>query len=123
MSRCIQLSMLVALTVSAMNPNFALAQGGGQAAGVEVKADGVLRIKMYQGLEGPLALQWQREAQAKLPPDLARVSDKRKISLNRLEAAIKAKLEKGQEIGPEMKYLAGLTRIENVFFFPGSNEP
>ena len=122
MSRCIQLSMLVALTVSAMNPNFALAQGG-QAAGVEVKADGVLRIKMYQGLEGPLALQWQREAQAKLPPDLARVSDKRKISLNRLEAAIKAKLEKGQEIGPEMKYLAGLTRIENVFFFPGSNEP
>jgi hypothetical protein len=100
-------------------PGLALAQ---QAAGIEVKADGVLRMKRYQDLTGPLAKQWQAEAKAKLAPGLARVSDKRKISLNRLEAAIKAKLAAGENISEEMKYLAGLTRVENVFFFPGSND-
>jgi hypothetical protein len=109
----------IALLIPGMFVDRATAQ---QVAGVEVKADGVLRIKQYQALTGPLARQWQADATAKLPPDLARVSDKRKISLNRLEAAIKSKLAAGHDITEEMKYLAGLTRVENVFYFPGSGD-
>jgi len=118
MLRCIRLAFIAAMVL--VLPNLAWAQG--QAAGVEVKADGVLRIKQYQSLSGALAEQWKREAQAKLAPDVARVSDKRKISLNRLEAAIQERLAKGEQPTAEMQYLAGLTRVENVFFFPGSND-
>src|SRR5688500_6255330 len=85
---------------------------GQQNAGVEVKADGVLRIKRYQDLKGPLAKQWQADAKSKLQPDLSRVSEKRKISLNRLEKAIAEKLAAGKDIRDEMRYLAGITRVE-----------
>jgi Protein of unknown function (DUF1598) len=117
MSRRFQWGMFLLLAM--FMPRWTMAQ---QQAGVEVKADGVLRIKQYQSLTGALAVAWQKEAQAKLPPDLARVSDKRKISLNRLEAAIAAKLKNGESISREMQFLAGLTRVENVFFFPGSGD-
>lgn len=100
-------------------PSLALAQ---QNAGVEVKADGVLRIKRYQDLTGPLAKRWHEESKAKLAPDVARTSELRKISLNRLEAAIAGKLAAGEDISEEMRYLAGITRIENVFLFPGSGD-
>jgi hypothetical protein len=125
MSRFVCLAILLA---TAFLPAVAIGQeppppaGGGQAAGVEVQADGVLRIKRYQPLTGALARQWQADAKAKLDRDLAGPSDKRKVSLNRLEAAIRGKLAAGEDITDEMKYLAGLTRIENVFFFPGSGD-
>ena len=117
MSRAIRVGIVVAIAL--LCPALASAQ---QAAGVEVRADNVLRIKRYQGLAGPLAKAWVAEATAKLPADLARLSDKRKISLNRLEKAIAEKLAAGKDISDEMRFLAGLTRVENVFFFPGSND-
>lgn len=117
MSRVIRLGLVLAIALFV--PTLASAQ---QNAGVEVDAGGVLRMKRFQDLKGPLAKAWAEEAKAKLPPDLARVSDKRKISLNRLEKAIAEKLAAGKDIGDEMRFLAGLTRVENVFFFPGSND-
>jgi hypothetical protein len=117
MSRVVRLGLLLAIAI--LPASVASAQ---QLAGVEVKADGVLRVKRYQDLAGPLAKAWAAEAKAKLAPDLARISDKRKVSLNRLEAAIAKKLAAGADISDEMRYLAGLTRVENVFFFPGSGD-
>lgn len=117
MSRVVRLGVFAAIAL--LIPSLASAQ---QLAGVEVKADGVLRLKRFQDLSGPLARQWHADAKARLPADLARISDKRKISLNRLEAAIAGKLAAGQDISDEMRYLAGLTRVENVFYFPGSKD-
>lgn len=117
MSRVVRLGLVLAIAF--LIPSLASAQ---QNAGVEVDAGGVLRMKRFEALNGPLAKAWAAEAKAKLPADLARISDKRKISLNRLEKAIADKLAAGKDISNEMRFLAGLTRVENVFFFPGSND-
>jgi hypothetical protein len=117
MSRATRLGLVLAIAF--LVPSLASAQ---QNAGVEVDAAGVLRMKRFEALNGRLAKAWAVEAKAKLPADLARVSDKRKISLNRLEQAIAGKLAAGEDISNEMRFLAGLTRVENVFFFPGSND-
>ncbi|MBQ3333767.1 MAG: DUF1598 domain-containing protein, partial [Thermoguttaceae bacterium] len=54
-----------------------------------------------------------------IPSEMSAKSALRKVSLNRLEAAIKAN---GGVVTEEMAHLAGLTRIENVFFYPETND-
>ncbi len=46
----------------------------------------------------------------------------RKISLNRLEAAIKNANDKRQPWADEMKHLAGLTRVRYVFYYPETKD-
>src|SRR4051812_17939823 len=99
MSRVFRLALVLAIPL--LIPTLTFAQ---QNAGVEIKAGGVLTLKWYEPLKGPLAKAWAAEAKAKLPADLARISDKRKISLNRLEKAIQAKLAAGKDISDEMRY-------------------
>jgi len=91
------------------------------AAGVEVDAGGVLKMKVVRDASGQLSKQRIADAKAKLDPKLAAVSKIRKLSLNRLEAALDKALQQGG-IPDEMKYLAGLTRIEYVFFYPETND-
>ena len=93
-----------------------------QVAGVEVDAAGVLRVKVVTDPTGQQTRQRLAAARAKLHPDLMRVSDSRKISLNRLEAALADLLAKGQAPTDEMKSLAGLTRIRHVYFFPETKD-
>ncbi len=95
---------------------------GNVPAGVLVSPDGVLRVKTVADKTGQLARARAAEARAKLAADLARPSELRKISLPRLEAAMAERLAKGQEPTDEMKNLAGLTRLQYVFFYPESKE-
>ena len=95
--------------------------GGVQAAGVIVSPEGVLRIKMF-GDASVLVKKWQADAKARLPGDLAKASPLRKISLNRLEAAVAEKLAAGKPATEEMNCLAGLTRLQYVFFYPETND-
>lgn len=98
-----------------------LTQGtyGQQVAGVQVDPDGVLRMRVFQN---DLTRQRLDAARAGMDPNLARPSDLRKVSLNRLEAAIAERLAAGAPITEEMAYLAGLTRIQYVFFYPESGD-
>jgi hypothetical protein len=96
--------------------------GGNLPAGVMVSPDGVLRVKQIRDASGTLTKKWQAEAKARLGGDLANPSAMRKISLNRLEAALAARVAKGQGPTDEMKALAGLTRLQYVFFYPDSND-
>jgi hypothetical protein len=91
---------------------------GNVPAGVLVSPDGVLRVKTVADKTGQLARARAAEARAKLAADLARPSELRKISLPRLEAAMAERLAKGQEPSDEMKNLAGLTRLQYVFYYP-----
>ena len=103
----------------------ALLYGGGVAtapAGVEVSPEGVFRMKLFRDPAGVLLRQRLAHAKATLPADLARPSKLRKVSLNRLEAALRARLERGEFETKDMKYLAGLTRISHVFFYPETND-
>lgn len=84
-------------------------------AGVEVDAAGVLRVRHFDPRVAAARMQAARQA---LPADLQRPSPLRKISLNRLEAAVAA-AEKPTEA---MQAMAGLTRIEYVFFYPESSD-
>ncbi len=100
-------------------------QGGGGGAfnppiaGIEINADGVLRVHR---IDARLNQQRMMAAAGKLAPDLAKQSKLRKVSLNRLEAAIADRASKGENLTDDMRAFAGLTGIEFVFFYPESGD-
>src|SRR5437764_1373400 len=93
-----------------------------QVAGVVVDADGVLRMKIIHDPTGMLSRAKYAEAKAVLAAELARPSKLRKISLNRLEAEIAERAAKGQGPTIDMQYLAGLTRVQYVFYYPETKD-
>ena len=95
--------------------NSAIQAGGG----VLIDPQGVLRLKFS---DPRLTFQRLRAAKLALPQQLAQPSALRKISLNRLEAAIASKIQAGKPLDQEMVALAGLTRLEYVFFYPESGD-
>jgi hypothetical protein len=101
---------------------FAQNNGGGQIAGVEVNADGVLKAKLFVDPSGQLTRQRMNAANGFLTRELAQVSPLRKVSLNRLEAAVIAQKKQGKGPTEPMSNLAGLTRISHVFFYPETND-
>ena len=98
--------------------------GGGLPlpAGVIVSPDGVLKIMRARDASGGLTKKWQAEAKSRLNANVAKPSELRKVSLNRLEAALADRIANGQAPSDEMKALAGLTRLQYVFFYPDSKD-
>ena len=98
--------------------------GGGTsgANGVIVDAEGVLRLQHFPDPGGLLTRKRVAEAKAHLNPQVARPSKLRKISLNRLEAAVRARIDGGSPPTEEMQFLAGLTRVRYVFYYPDTKD-
>lgn len=94
----------------------------GQTAGVMVDADGVLRRQVFADPDGRLTRQRIEIAKQAMVGKLADPSPMRKVSLTRLEKAIGSQLEMGRRLTDEMRYLAGLTRVEYVFCYPESGD-
>ena len=92
------------------------------ANGVIVDADGVLRKKEFPDPTGQLTRDRLLAARANLDRRVARSSKLRKVSLNRLEAVVKANLEKRLPPSDEMQHLAGLTRVQYVFYYPDTKD-
>ncbi len=129
------LSLVLISSASAQNNNNGNANGnangnnngggGGAglgAAGVIVDPNGVLKFRVYDDPNGQLAARRKAEALGRLNGNLAQQAPLRKISLNKLEAAIAARAANGQQPTDEMKYLAGLTRAQYVFFYPDTKD-
>jgi len=116
----VALAGLVGLSATAL----AQTTGGGVsgANGVMVDADGVLRLQHFPDPTGQLTRQRVAAARGKLNPDVVKASKLRKVSLNRLEAAVRAQLEKGQPPSDDMQYLAGLTRVRYLFYYPETKD-
>ncbi len=101
--------------------------GGGQTtaligqpiAGIDVDATGVLRVKQF---DPRLAMQRLVAARAQADANVMQPSELRKVSLNRLEAAIAERLEAGERPSDEMRALAGLTAVQYVFFYPDTSD-
>ena len=93
--------------------------GQGQAAGVVVDAEGVLRTQTFPDPGGQLTRQRMAAAKAALNPDVTRLSQIRYISLNRLEQAIR---DRQGAVTDEMRYLAGLLRVKYVFCYPETGD-
>jgi Protein of unknown function (DUF1598) len=92
------------------------------ANGVIIDAQGVLHLQNFPDPGGMLAKKRIAEARAKLNPDVAKSSTLRKVSLNRLEAAVRDQLAKNQPPTDEMQFLAGLTRVQYVFYYPDTQD-
>jgi len=88
-------------------------------AGIDVDAAGVLKVRQF---DPRLAKQRLAAARNKGDADVMRPVDLRKVSLNRLESAIAARVAAGESIDQEMQALAGLTAVEYVFFYPETND-
>lgn len=127
--------LMIAVAALLIGPALAVAQDGGggddgggdgvpQAGngGVEISADGVLRTKIISETSGRLNRERAAAAKRALNRDLATRTDLRKVSLNRLEAQIKKLKDAGQPIPHEMNFLAGMTRITHVFYYPETKD-
>ncbi len=94
----------------------------GQLNGVLVDPQGVLRLQTVHDPGGRLTATRMVAARRALDQNIVRRSDLRKVSLNRLEAAVADRLAEGKQPAEEMLRLAGLTRVKHVFFYPETND-
>ena len=111
-------------TLNAQDPNAGdgNTQGGGLTSGVLVDADGVLRRLSSDDFGGQLMRHRIEQARANLDQDIARRSKLRKVSLTRLAKLIKQAINEGHGPDEAMKNLAGLTRIQYVFYYPETKD-
>jgi len=88
--------------------------------GISVDVNGILDNATLDNL-GLLA-RMRAEALDDVPGALGELTELRKISLRRLEAAIEEAARNGKELPDEIKYLAGLQQIRYVFVYPELND-
>ena len=91
-----------------------------EVAGVSANTEGILKNVEIDRLRV-----LQRARQAAMQPaagEMAAASKLRKISLRKLEAAIERELNGGTRLSDEMRYLAGLQRIQYVFVYPDQHD-
>jgi hypothetical protein len=96
----------------------------GQVGGVSFDAGGVVRLAPPLS---PAELQLARQRLAEPSPRVARESPCRVISLRRLESALSEHLERmgpegWDQLPPDLRYLAGLNRIDWVLVRPGQSD-
>ncbi len=90
--------------------------------GVFVDPQGQLRQMTRQESGGTLSQLARQARSADLTADMAERAPLRMVSLRRLEAAVAARLKAGESIPETMRRLAGLTRIQYVFYYPDERE-
>lgn len=119
------LSVVVACIVLLwLAPSVARAQVAGATTvqlptfGVSIDADGVLGVKHFPDPAGRLVAERMAAAKRKLAADVFAASKSRKISLVKLERAVHTRMNSGKEPDDVMRHLAGLQRVQHVFFYP-----
>lgn len=94
--------------------------GGNRVGGVAVDTEGVLRLTTVEADDRLRAI--RREMMKEIPSDVAKKTELRKISLRRLEAVLAKHAQTGEPLPDEVRYLAGLQRIQYVFLHPETND-
>ena len=94
--------------------------GGSAVGGVVVDADGVLRA--IDSKTHAEALKRMREGMDDVSPALDGKVKLRKISLRKLQAANSESISKGANLPDEIRYLAGIQRIQYIFVYPEAND-
>ena len=120
------LPVLLIVTWAVWFPQIGWGQGGGGdisgVAGILVDPEGVLQLRTYEDPNGALMRSRISAAKAALPQDIRQRSPMRKVSLNRLERALSDAIENNRQPDDAMRYLAGLTRLEYVFYYPQTQD-
>ena len=89
--------------------------------GVSIDANGVMTAREFRDVDNRMAANLAG-ARRNLSAKIQQRSALRKISLKRLEAAVKTKLAAGDSISQEMHVLAGLLKIQYIFVVPADND-
>lgn len=117
----LSLWLLAAAAISLAVPTAAHGQLVQQAVGgILIDADGMLR-QMTADQQTELLGHMRRELVA-VPADLTGDSTVRKISLRKLNEQLHDSLEAGKQIPDEIRYLAGLQRVEYVAVLPEAQD-
>ena len=109
--------LMFAFALASVSESYAIFQQ--PIAGVEIDANGVLAVKR---VDASVAQERIAAARQQLSAELAKTSELRKVSLNRLEAAIAQQLEAGEPLTDAMQAMAGLTAIDYVFYYPETGD-
>ena len=95
---------------------------GPPAGGILINAEGLLARRALPNNARQLNAQRFNAAKVALNQDLQQISPLRKVSLNRLEAEVAKLVAAGKSVPADIRYLAGLTKITHVFFYPESKD-
>ena len=90
--------------------------------GVYINTQGVMRRKMTTDNQGRLRPMYSKVQEQNDNRDVRSESNLRKVSLTRLEREIQLRKAMGVMVDEEMKYLAGLRKIDYVMVYPESND-
>ena len=88
--------------------------------GISVDTDGILGNASVD-MTGQLA-QFRTKSAQQIPADLGTMTPQRKVSLRGIEVAIAEAANAGKPLPDEVKYLAGLQKIEYIFVYPDRND-
>lgn len=86
--------------------------------GISIDADGTLAAKTFTEVDGKLLRERLAAAKAAKAGEIWGSSKLRKVSLVKLEAAVRAELAAGRRPDDVLRCLAGLTRLQYVFCYP-----
>lgn len=92
------------------------------SGGIEIDADHVLTTRTVTADSRMLTLKRLKSAQASLNKKLQKTSQLRKVSLVRLEQEVARQKAAGKRVSDDVRFLAGLTRITHIFFYPDEND-
>ncbi|MCE9556083.1 MAG: DUF1598 domain-containing protein [Planctomycetes bacterium] len=90
--------------------------------GVSIDAEGVLNHKQVEDVGGQLQAARNAAAKQALPRNVVAISKLRKVSLTRLDAALRRRIDAGGQPDAAERHLAGLTRLRYLFLFPETHE-
>lgn len=90
--------------------------------GVAVDVEGVLSARIFPDPTGQLNRKRLQAAKNKVPGILHQSHGFRKISLRRLELEIQKRIRSKTPLPDEIKFLAGLIRIEYIFLHPDTKD-
>ena len=90
--------------------------------GVYVDSEGVLKQTLSLAPNERLELLRAESADPPASPDLAAGNKLRKVSLRRLDEAVRKLHEGKQPLPAEVRYLAGLSAVKYIFFYPDAGD-
>ncbi len=90
--------------------------------GISIDAEGTLDAKTFRDFDGKLLAERLAAAKGAMPGDVWAASKLRKVSLARLDAALRVEIDAGREPNDELRSLAGLTRVQFVFCYPADGD-
>lgn len=88
--------------------------------GIKIDPSGVLHMNTQQ-FEAELRERLQENLDV-IDPEVAAESDLRMISVRGIEEALKKSIETGEELPDEIKFMAGIQRLQYVFVYPEKND-